>query len=72
MSTHETSFPRGNAKTGRAHPAPNNAGTILLLVLVLMVLGAGLAFGAPAFHGMRAQAGCAAEIAAASQSGCAP
>ena len=53
----------------RAHPAPNNVGVALLLVVVLLVVGAVALMGVPAIGKVRQQSGCAATV---SQAGAGP
>ena len=49
----------------RAHPAPNNVGVALLLVVVLLVVGAVALMGVPAIGKLDQQTGCAATVSRA-------
>ena len=53
----------------KPHPAPNNVGVALLLVVVLLVVGAVALMGVPAIGKVRQQSGCAATV---SQAGARP
>ncbi len=68
MSTHETPLFGSQAKKARAHPAPNNPGAWLLLLVLVMIAVVALVVGPAALESVRANAGCTAEVTAASQS----
>ena len=70
MATQETPLFGSQAKAARAHPAPNNPGAWLLGLVVLVVAVVALVVGVPALESLRAQTGCAADVAAATQSTC--
>jgi hypothetical protein len=53
----------------RAHPAPNNVGVALLLLVGLLVVGAVALMGVPAIGKLREQSGCATTV---SQTGARP
>jgi hypothetical protein len=50
------------SKATPAHPAPNNAGPALLLVVLLLVVGISIFVGAPALQRMQAATGCSSVV----------
>ena len=50
------------SKATPAHPAPNNAGPALLLVVLLLVVGISILVGAPALQRMQAATGCSSVV----------